>query len=366
MVTGRESEYLSQAIANHKFSGGGPFSLRCDDWMTRAFEAQSFTVTSGTHALEMAALLAGLGPGEEVILPSFAFSSTATCFIRSGATAVFVDIEPETMNIDPALVASAFTPRTRAVIALHYAGVACDMDALNEIARHTGLCVIEDAAQAILSTYKGRFCGTLGTFGCLSFHETKNIHCGEGGAILLNRESDVARAEIIREKGTDRSRFFRGEIDKYTWRDIGSSYVLSELNAAFLLAQLEHSEEVTRGRLQAWHKYESALEPLEARGDLEIMRVPEDRRHNGHIFWIKTLDAQTQRMLLDWLHSKNIGALFHYVPLHDTDAGRRYGRFHGDDNYTTRESSRLIRLPLYYGFTGIERVVDAIDRFFRG
>jgi dTDP-4-amino-4,6-dideoxygalactose transaminase len=268
------------------------------------------------------------------------------------------------MNIDPAAVAAAVTPRSRVIVTLHYAGVACSMDALTEIAKQHNLLVVEDAAQAVFSTYQGRPCGTLGDFGCLSFHETKNIHCGEGGALLINRADDVCRAEIIWEKGTDRARFFRGEVDRYTWQEIGSSYVLGELCAAFLLAQLEQGRTITDDRLRSWHAYRQALSPLAERGLVELPEIPEACRHNGHIFWIKTRDQEQQEALIAFLKQRSIHSVFHYIPLHSSPAGRRYGRFAGEDRFTSQEASRLVRLPLFYGFQEVERVADTVRAFF--
>ncbi len=364
-VTGAEEAYLAAVMRRGKFAAGGPFSRRCMAWLKERFGAAAvLTTKSCTDALEMAALLCDLEPGDEVILPSFAFSSTATAFARCGATLAFVDVEPSTMNVDPEAVAAAVTPRTRVLVALHYGGVACNMEVLGSLARRHGLLIVEDAAQAIFAEYRGAPCGTLGTFGCFSFHETKNLQCGEGGALLVNEPRYVERAEIIWEKGTDRSRFFRGEVDQYTWQDIGSSYALGELSSAFLLAQLESGQEVTADRLRSWHRYLTHLEPLVERGLIEVPAVPGPCRHNGHTFWIKSRDAGEQVDLIRFLRGRSIQSVFHYVPLHSAPAGRRFGRFAGRDRYTTREASRLIRLPLFYGFSEAARVAEAVAAFF--
>lgn len=309
-------------------------------------------------------MMCDLEPGDEVILPSYAFPSTATAFARCGASLVFVDVEPETMNLDVDAVAAAIGPRTRVLVPLHYAGVACDMGALAALAGEHDLTIVEDAAHALLSTYEGRACGTFGAFGCLSFHESKNLHCGEGGALLVNRGELAARAEMVVEKGTDRSRFFRGEVDKYTWQDIGSSFVLSELNAAFLCAQLERAAEITADRVASWRRYHGRLAPLAAGGRIEVARVPAGRRHNGHMYWIKVADADERSRLMAFLDDRGISAVFHYVPLHSSPAGRRFGRFAGEDRHTTSGAERLLRLPLYFGFREVDRVVDAIEIFF--
>jgi dTDP-4-amino-4,6-dideoxygalactose transaminase len=365
-ITGYEQAYLDQVMARGKLAAGGPFSTRCNAWLEEHFGAPgALTTTSCTHALEMAAMLSGVQPGDEVILPSFAFSSTATAFARCGASLVFVDIEPATMNIDPAAVAAAITPRTRVIVALHYAGVACDMDVLARLAGQHGLIIVEDAAQAIFSSFRRQACGTFGAFGCLSFHETKNIHCGEGGALVINDPDLVARAEIIWEKGTDRARFFRGEVDKYTWQDLGSSYVLGELCSAFLLAQMEHGEAITRDRLRSWQEYRQALAPLAEQGLIELPVIPDSCQHNGHIFWLKTRDQEEQARLISFLKQRSIHSVFHYVPLHSSPAGRRYGRFAGSDRYTSREAARLVRLPLFYGFDQAASVAGAVCAFYR-
>lgn len=359
---------LLQAAQNHKISGDGEFTKRCHarlESMTGVPKA--LLTTSCTSAIELAALLLDIQPGDEVIMPAFTFVSTANPFVLRGATVVFVDIDPRTMNLDPACVQAAVTPRTRAIVPVHYAGVCCDMDALHAIAARHHLFMVEDAAQALTSTYKGRQAGALSDVGCLSFHETKNFSMGEGGAALINRPELIERAEIIREKGTNRSRFFRGQVDKYTWVDLGSSYLPSELNAAYLLPQLERHEEITALRMARWNQYQQGLAPLEQQGRIELMHPPGDCTHNAHMFYLKARDLEERTRLADWLKQRNILAVFHYIPLHSAEAGLRYGRFHGEDRYTTRESERLLRLPMYHQLTREEcaQVIDAIGDFYK-
>ena len=358
---GKEEQYIRQAIRSGKLCGDGPYTKRCHallEQMTHTKKA--LLTTSCTHALEMAALLADIGPGDEVILPSYTFVSTADAFILRGATAVFVDIRPDTMNIDETQIEAAITPRTRAIVPVHYAGVGCEMDVILKLAEQHHLYVIEDAAQGICSTFHGKPLGTIGNFGCYSFHETKNISMGEGGALLLREEKDIARAEVIREKGTDRSRFFRGEIAKYTWVDAGSSYLPSELNAAYLCAQLEAAEKIMEDRMRTWEIYRDSLRDLEAEGRIGLPQIPEGAAHNAHMFYIKAGDLAERTRLLAFLKERGIGAVFHYIPLHSSAAGRRYGRFSGEDVYTTKESERLVRLPLYYGMR--EEVYEVVER----
>lgn len=366
---GDEMEYVRQAAeVNHKISGDGPFSRRCHAWMEERFDAEKVLLTtSGTSALEMAAVLCDLKPGDEVILPSFTFSSTATAFQAVGARLVFVDVRPDTMNIDENKIEHAITDRTRVIVPVHYAGVACEMDTIVDIARRHNLLVVEDAAQGVMSTYKGRALGTIGTFGCYSFHETKNYSMGEGGAIVINNPEYIDRAEIIREKGTNRQRFFRGQVDKYTWVDRGSSYLQSDLNAAYLWAQLEHADQINEDRLASWHAYWDGLKPLAQEGLIELPHVPEGCVHNAHMFWLKCADLKERTDLIAWLKEREIQATFHYVPLHSSPAGLRFGRFDGEDEYTTRESDRLVRLPMYYGLTPEDRqtVIDAVRDFYR-
>ena len=354
-----------EAIASHKISGDGDFTKKCHEWLKEKTGAPAaLLTTSGTHALEMAALLCELAPGDEVILPSYTFSSTANAFVLTGAKLVFVDIRPDTMNIDERLIEDAVTDRTKVICVMHYAGVGCAMDEITDIAARHGLKIVEDAAQAAMSAYKGRPLGAIGDFGCLSFHETKNYSMGEGGALLI--KNDTGRAEILREKGTNRSQFFRGMVDKYTWVDYGSSYLPSELNAAYLYGQLQIADEINDARLHSWALYHELLSPLEAAGRLELPHIPAECRHNAHMFWIKARDLAERTALIDHLRARKIGCAFHYIPLHSAPAGRRFGRFHGEDKYTTAESERLVRLPMYYGLTDedVETAADAVRSFY--
>ncbi|MGE5405593.1 MAG: dTDP-4-amino-4,6-dideoxygalactose transaminase [Candidatus Saccharibacteria bacterium] len=366
--TGKELGYLEQAIANQKLSGDGPFTQKCHELLSGMLGGSKTLLThSCTAALEMAALLCNIQPGDEVIMPSYTFVSTANAFALRGAKIVFVDIRPDTMNIDETLIEGAITDRTRVVVPVHYAGVACEMNVIQSLAKKHGLYMVEDAAQAIMAYYHDKPLGTLGDVGCFSFHETKNIVCGEGGSIALNNDSFTHQAEIIREKGTNRSRFLRGQVDKYTWVDIGSSYLPSELNAAYLLAQLESANEVNQDRLRSWDTYMRALKPLAAEGLVELPTVPHDRRHNAHMFYIKVADIEERTKLIEYLKDKGIMAVFHYVPLHSSEAGMRFGRFCGEDKWTTRESERLLRLPMYFGLKENEilYIGEAITEFFR-
>ena len=369
-VVGDEEDYISDAIQSCKISGDGKYTKLCNQWIEEHTGAnKALLTTSCTHALEMAALLLDLKEGDEVIMPSFTFVSTANAFIMRGAKAVFVDIRPDTMNIDEALIEDAITDRTRAIVPVHYAGVACEMDTINDIAARHGLKVVEDAAQGVMSQYKGRALGTLGHYGCYSFHETKNLSMGEGGAILLNENdrNEIERAEIIREKGTNRSKFFRGEIDKYTWVSLGSSYLPSELNAAYLYAQLLRAQEVYDDRMRSWNLYRQLLTPLAEKGLIELPFIPEECVHNAHMFYLKVSNLRVRTNLLSHLKSNGIGAVFHYIPLHSAPAGLQYGRFVGEDRYTTKESERLIRLPMYYGLKSaqIEFICEKIGAFFQ-
>jgi dTDP-4-amino-4,6-dideoxygalactose transaminase len=357
-ITHKEADYIGQVIAGQKLCGDGAFTKRCEALLQERLGApRVLLTTSCTHALEMAALLLDIQPGDEVIMPSFTFVSSANAFVLRGARIVFVDVRPETMNMDMAQVRSAMTNRTRAIVPVHYAGVGCDMDDLIEIAARDNVAIIEDAAQGIGARYRGRPLGTIGNLGCISFHETKNIHCGEGGALVINDPRYLARAEIIREKGTNRSSFLRGEIDKYTWVDIGSSYVTSELNAAFLLAQLESLTEINQRRSAIWHEYHAVLSNAPG---LQIPQPPDDCDHNSHIFWIKAESEAIRDSLIDGLRTKGIQAPFHYVPLHETTTGKRFGRFHGEDRFTTAHSSRLLRLPLH-GSLKPEEIAEVTD-----
>ncbi|WP_419044442.1 dTDP-4-amino-4,6-dideoxygalactose transaminase [Enorma massiliensis] len=365
---GKEIEYVRDAAeANHKICGDGPYTKKCTEWLESRFNAQKVLLTtSGTSALEMAAILCDLKPGDEVILPSFTFSSTATAFQMMGATLVFVDVSPETMNIDPQAIESAITERTKVIVPVHYAGVSCDMDAIMSIADQYGLLVVEDAAQGVMSSYKGKALGTIGHFGCYSFHETKNYSMGEGGALVINDPRFNDRAEIIREKGTNRQRFFRGQVDKYTWVDRGSSYLPSDLNAAYLYAQLENADLINDNRLETWSFYYEKLLCLAERGRIELPVVPDGCIHNAHMFYIKCRDLAERSALISYLKKRGIQATFHYIPLHSSPAGEMFGRFSGEDVYTTSESDRLVRLPMYYGLgeTDMQAVVEAIISFY--
>ena len=366
--TGNEMKYIGEAVASHKICGDGQFTKKCSAWMEERFGAHKVLLTtSGTTALDMASLLCELQPGDEVILPSFTFSSTANAFVNYGAKLVFVDIRPDTMNIDETKIEAAITSRTKAIAVMHYAGVACEMDTIMAIARKHRLLVIEDAAQAVMSSYKGKALGTIGDFGCYSFHETKNYSMGEGGAILINTPEYVERAEILREKGTDRARFFRGQVDKYTWVDLGDSFLPSELNAAYLWAQLEMADEINEDRLSSWKSYYDAFADLKKKGLVTLPAVPEGCVHNAHMFYLKCRDLEERTALIAFLKERDILAVFHYVPLHSAPAGLRFGRFSGEDVYTTRESDRLVRLPLYYGLTADDqaKVIRAVRDFYR-
>ena len=365
--TGNEIKYISEAIASHKICGDGNFPKKCDAWMEQRFNAKKVLLTtSGSTALDMAALMCGFEPGDEVILPSFTFSSTANAFVLAGAKLVFVDVRPDTMNMDEKLIEAAITDRTRAVCVMHYAGVACEMDTIMDIARRHNLLVVEDAAQGVMSSYKGRALGTIGDFGCYSFHETKNYSMGEGGAIVINNPDYIEKAEILREKGTDRARFFRGQVDKYTWVDFGDSYLPSELNAAYLWAQLEMADEINNDRLHSWHEYNEAFRPLREKGRLELPVIPDGCVHNAHMYYIKCRDLAERTALISFLKQRDILAVFHYVPLHSAPAGVRFGRFAGEDRYTTSESDRLVRLPMYYKLTEEDRnrVIAAVREFY--
>ena len=365
--TGRELDHIREAVASHKICGDGAFTKKCNAWMEQRFGAQKVLLTtSGTTALDMASLLCELRPGDEVILPSFTFSSTANAFAIYGAKLVFVDIRPDTMNIDETKIEAAITDKTRVIVAMHYAGVACEMDTIMDIAKRRGLLVIEDAAQAVMSSYKGRPLGTIGDVGCYSFHETKNYSMGEGGAVAVNNPAWVERAEILREKGTDRAKFFRGQVDKYTWVDIGDSFLPSELNAAYLWGQLEMADEINDDRLRSWETYNEAFQDLKAAGKLELPTVPEGCVHNAHMYYLKCRDLGERTALISFLKERGILAVFHYVPLHSAPAGLKYGRFAGEDVYTTRESDRLVRLPMYYGLTAEDQasVIRAVREFY--
>lgn len=364
---GTELAYMEQAVKNQKICGDGEFTRRCSEWIEKKTGTQKCLLTpSCTHALEMTALLGKIQPGDEVIMPSFTFVSTADAFVLRGAVPVFVDIRPDTMNIDETLIEAAVTEKTKAIVAVHYAGVGCEMDTIMAIAKKYGLLVIEDAAQGVMASYRGKALGTIGDFGCYSFHETKNYSMGEGGALLIQNPELAEEAEIIREKGTDRSRYFRGQVDKYRWVNWGSSYLPSELNAAYLYAQLEVADEINQYRLARWQQYWDGLQGLAREGKIELAHIPEECTHNAHMFYIKVKDEPERSALTEALKEADILAVFHYVPLHSAPAGQKFGRFHGEDQYTTKESERLLRLPLYYGLTeeATAFVIDRVKAFY--
>lgn len=364
---GTELDYVKQAIDMHKICGDGQFTKKCNEWIEKRFGAQKVLLTtSGTTALDMAALLCDLQPGDEVILPSFTFSSTATAFVLAGASLVFVDIRPDTMNIDETKIEAAITDKTKVIVPVHYAGVACEMDTIMAIAKKYGLLVVEDAAQGVMSTYKGRALGTIGDFGCYSFHETKNYSMGEGGALVINDPKYNEKAEILREKGTNRAKFFRGQVDKYTWVDFGDSYLPSDMNAAYLWAQLQVADEINDSRLTNWNAYYEAFKSLADMGKVELPVIPEGCVHNAHMFYLKCRSLEERTSLIQFLREQGVNAVFHYVPLHSAPAGVKFGRFDGEDTYTTSHSDRLVRLPMYYGLTGEDRetVIAAVKAFY--
>ena len=364
---GTEFQYMHEAVENHKISGDGPFTKRCNEWMQNHFDAKkAMLTTSCSSALDMAALLCDVHPGDEVILPSFTFSSTANAFVLVGAKLVFVDIRPDTMNIDEKKIEEAITEKTKVICVVHYAGVSCEMDAIMGIARAHNLKVVEDAAQGVMSTYKGKALGTIGHFGCFSFHETKNYSMGEGGAILINDEQYIEKAEILREKGTNRSQFYRGQVAKYNWIDFGDSYLASDINAAYLWAQLEVADKINQNRLETWERYRDAFKVLEEKGILELPYIPQACVHNAHMFYIKCRDLETRQSFIQYMRDNDILCVFHYVSLHSAPAGLKYGRFQGVDKYTTAESERLVRLPLYYNIDNkdLDRVIEKALTFF--
>lgn len=365
---GKELEYVKEAMErNRKICGDGPFTKKCSEWMENKFNVKKVLLTTScTHATEMTAILADIKEGDEVIAPSFTFVSTVNPFVLRGAKIVFIDINPKTMNMDENLIEDAITEKTKAILPVHYAGVACNMDRIMEIAKKHNLIVIEDAAQGVMSEYKGKPLGTIGEYGCFSFHETKNYSMGEGGALLINNKENVEKAEIIREKGTNRSRFFRGQVDKYTWVDKGSSYLPSELNAAYLYAQLENADLIYNDRMNTWNKYKELLQELADKNLIELQYIPEDCKHNAHMFYIKCKDLDERTSLIDFLKENNINAVFHYIPLHSAEAGLKFGRFHGEDKYTTKESERLLRLPFYYGLKeeNVKYITSKIKEFY--
>lgn len=368
-VVGTELKYIEQAIQNRKICGDGVFTKKCSYWLEETMKVPKVLLTTScTHATEMAAILTNIEPGDEVIMPSYTFVSTADAFVLRGAKVVFVDIRPETMNIDERLIEEAITSKTKAIVPVHYAGVSCKMDTIMELAKKYDLYVIEDAAQGIMSTYQGKPLGSIGDYGCFSFHETKNYSMGEGGALIIQDEKNIERAEIIREKGTNRSKFFRGQIDKYTWVDAGSSYLPSELNAAYLWAQLECADKIFSDRMKTWNLYNEAFQELREKERIELPHIPEECGHNAHMFYIKTKGIEERQKLIHYLKERNITAVFHYIPLHSAPAGRKYGKFHGVDRYTTKESERLLRLPLYYNMqeTDTLKVIEAVKSFYEG
>lgn len=366
-VTGKEINYINEAIKSGKICGDGTFTKKCTEYLENYLETKVLLTTSCTSSLEMSALLCNIKPLDEVILPSYTFCSTADAFVQRGAKLVFVDIRKDTLNIDETKIEHAITEKTKAIICVHYAGVSCEMDEIIKIAKKYNLKVVEDAAQAIFSTYKGRKLGTIGDFGCFSFHETKNLSMGEGGGISINtNHADYEKAEIIREKGTDRSKFIRGQIDKYTWRDYGSSYLPSDLNAAYLYAQLTESNKIQQNRMNIWNKYKSSLKILEENNKITLPVIPEECKHNAHIFYFITKSLEERTKLISFLKQNEIQSVFHYIPLHSSPAGIKFGRFDGKDEITTEYSERLIRLPLYYGLKdeNQNKVIENVLKFY--
>ncbi len=355
-------KYMQDVMKNGKLSGDGKYTKLCSEWMEERFHAKKVLLTtSGTSALEMAALLLDIKEGDEVIMPSYTFVSTANAFVLRGAKCVFVDIRPDTMNIDEKLIEGAINSKTKAIVVVHYAGVSCEMDTITDIAHRHGIAVVEDAAQGVMAKYNGKYLGTIGDLGCYSFHDTKNYTMGEGGALLINNPKYIERAEILREKGTDRTKFFRGEVDKYSWVDVGSSYLPGEMNAAYLYPQLLMADEINLNRRRTWDIYYSQLKELEDNGVIELPVIPGECEHNAHMFWLKLQDLNQRGKYIEYMKGKNnIGCVFHYVPLHSSRAGKLYCRMEGEDRYTTSESERLVRLPLYYNMNDkdIFKVID--------
>jgi dTDP-4-amino-4,6-dideoxygalactose transaminase len=366
--TGNEEKYVLESIKSSKISGDGEFTKKCHKWLEEKLQCKkALLTTSCTHALEMAAILLDIKEGDEVIMPSYTFVSTANAFVLRGAKIVFVDIRPDTMNIDETKIEEAITSKTKVIVPVHYAGVACEMDTIMDIAKRYNLFVVEDAAQGMMSSYKGKALGTIGHLGAFSFHETKNYtSAGEGGLLIINDENFVQRAEIIREKGTNRSLFFRGMVDKYSWVDVGSSYLMNDVSAAYLWGNLEKADDINQNRLNSWQKYYDGLKELENRGFIELPKIPDGCVQNAHMFYIKVKDLEERTALLDYLKRNDINAVFHYVPLHSAPAGEKFGRFEGEDVYTTNESERLIRLPMYYGLNNneINKVLGVVNGFF--
>lgn len=367
-IVGNELQFIQEAISNQKICGDGEFTRRCNGKLQEMTGTEkALLTTSCTHATEMAALLTDIREGDEVIMPSYTFVSTADAFVLRGAKVVFVDIRPDTMNIDEKKIEEAITDRTRAIVPVHYAGVGCEMDTIMDLARRHDLYVIEDAAQGVMASYKGKPLGSIGDYGCFSFHETKNLSMGEGGALLVNDASKVEEAEIIREKGTNRSKFFRGQIDKYTWVNYGSSYLPSDMNAAYLWGQLLEADMIYQDRMDSWSHYYEELRGLAENGRIELPYIPEDCIHNAHMFYIKTKDIEERTQLIDYLKQNEIQAVFHYIPLHTAPAGKKFGRFAGEDRYTTRESERILRLPIYFGLKEdqVEYICEKIREFYK-
>ena len=366
---GTEFDYIKKAVNNQKICGDGEFTKDCNAWLeNKTGASKALLTTSCTHSLEMAALLLGIKPGDEVIMPSYTFVSTADAFVLRGAKIKFVDIRPDTMNIDEKLIEDAITDKTKAIVPVHYAGVGCEMDTIMDIAKRHDLKVVEDAAQGVMSEYKGKALGAIADYGCYSFHETKNYSMGEGGALLIKNEDDIELAEIIREKGTNRSRFLRGQIDKYTWVEAGSSYLPSDMNAAYLWAQLQEADKINDDRLAAWDRYYKGFEELEQKGYVTRPIIPEECKHNAHMFYLKAENLETRTKLISFLKENGVTAVFHYVPLHSAPAGEKFGEFVGEDKYTTRESDRLVRLPMYYGLSesDTDMVIEKVNEFYKG
>ena len=369
-LTGNEEQYVLSSMRSSKISGDGEFTKKCHQWFEEKLNCKKVLLTTScTHALEMAAILLDIKEGDEVIMPSYTFVSTANAFVLRGANVVFVDIRPDTMNIDETKIEQAITDKTKVIVPVHYAGVACDMDCIMDIAHRYNLFVVEDAAQGMMSSYKGKALGTIGHLGTFSFHETKNYtSAGEGGLLIINDEKFVNRAEIIREKGTNRSLFFRGMVDKYSWVDVGSSYLMNDVSAAFLWGQLEKADDINNNRLQSWSKYYDGLKELEDKSFIELPIIPDECTHNAHMFYVKVKDLETRTKFLEYLKENDILSVFHYIPLHSSPAGLKFGRFKGKDIFTTRESERLIRLPLFYNIDNdmIETILSKIRNYFLG
>lgn len=364
----KSEEYIrNAALQNKKISGDGYYTKKCSEWMeNKVYDSKILLTTSCSHSLEMTALLLNIKEGDEVIMPSYTFVSTALAFVLRGAKICFVDIRPDTMNIDEKLIEQAITNKTKAIVVVHYAGVSCEMDTIIKLGEKFNLYIIEDAAQGIMSKYKNKYLGNIGHLGCYSFHETKNFTMGEGGALLINDKKFLERSEILREKGTNRSKFFRGMIDKYTWVDIGSSYLPSDLNAAYLYSQLEHAEEITNNRIKTWNMYYEGFKAIKEKELIELPHIPRDCEHNAHMFYIKVENLRKRTELIRYLKTNGIEAPFHYIPLHSSDAGKKYGEFIGQDKFTTKESERLLRLPLYYDISDneIQYIIEKVNKFF--